>query len=246
MAEQASGRSTIIGALLISLGVIGGAFLVASALDRTTEQLEQVAEAFQERPANGARAAARPTPPARPRRPDPAQRYEVEVGEAPVRGEAEAAVTIVEWSDFQCPFCSRAGPTLAQIEQEYGDDVRIVFKHLPLSIHPQAEAAHAAAEAAHRQGRFWQMHDRIFANQRDLSPSTLERYAREIGLDMERYARDLESDAIRERIEADKAQARELGVTGTPAFFINGRFISGAQPFASFKRVIDDVLEEQA
>src|SRR6056297_2576918 len=109
VAEQASGRSTIIGALLISLGVIGGAFLVASALDRTTEQLEQVAEAFQERPANGARAAARPTPPARPRRPDPAQRYEVEVGEAPVRGEAEAVVTIVEWSDFQCPFCSRAG-----------------------------------------------------------------------------------------------------------------------------------------
>lgn len=244
MSGQSNGRSIILGALLISVGVVIGSVLLAGALDRTTQQLEVVAEAVRGQ-GDAQRAAARPTPPSRPKRPDPGTRYEVALGEAPVRGSADAAITIVEWSDFQCPFCSRAGPTLEQIQETYGDDVRIVFKHLPLSIHPQAPAAHAAAEAAHRQGRFWEMHDRIFENQRDLSPSTFERYAREIGLDMDRYASDVESDAVRRRIDTDMAQARELGVTGTPAFFINGRFISGAQPFVNFKRVIDDVLEEQ-
>ena len=122
--------------------------------------------------------------------------------------------------------------------------MRIVFKHFPLSMHAKAPAAHAAAEAAHRQGKFWEMHDKIFTNPRDLAPETLERYAVELGLDLERYERDLASGEVKKRIDDDMQQGKDLSVTGTPAFFINGRFLSGAQPFASFKRVIDSALEK--
>jgi protein-disulfide isomerase len=245
VAEVSKGRATIIAALLIGLGIVVAAFVVAGALDRTTEQLEFVAEALEDLPSAAAAAPGAAPRPNRPKRPDPTERYEVEIGEAPVMGSDDAKVTIVEWSDFQCPFCNRVGPTLAQIKKEYGDDVRIVFKHLPLSIHPQAPGAHAAAEAAHRQGKFWEMHDLIFASQRDLNPVTFERYASQLGLDMERFKRDVASSDVKKRIDEDMRQGSKLGVTGTPAFFINGRFISGAQPFANFKRVIDEMLEKQ-
>jgi len=122
--------------------------------------------------------------------------------------------------------------------------VRIVFKHMPLSFHKNAPAAHAAAEAAGMQGKFWEMHDEIFKNQRDLSPATFERYAGEIGLDVKQYKKDLDSKTLRDRIDGDLSQARQLGVTGTPAFFINGRFLSGAQPISSFKRLIDEALKK--
>jgi protein-disulfide isomerase len=112
-------------------------------------------------------------------------------------------------------------------------------------MHPHAAAAHAAAEAAHRQGQFWAMHDRIFANPRKLDAGTLAGYAREIGLDLDRFRRDSESEAVREKILSDAQEASELGVTGTPSFFVNGRFLSGAQPFASFKRLIDEELRKQ-
>jgi len=232
-----NGRSVIIAAVLVSLSVIGGSFFVADSLDRATAEIERATEALENLPlAGGDR-------PSRPPGPDPAREYRVEIGDAPVRGESGAKVTIVEWSDFQCPFCNRVEPTLQQLEREYGDSIRVVFKHLPLPIHPDAKAAHAAAEAAHRQGKFWAMHDRIFANQRDLRPETLEGYAKEIGLDLARYRKDVASNEVKQRIDADLAQAQKLGVTGTPSFFINGRNLSGAQPVESFKRMIDAALE---
>ena len=117
---------------------------------------------------------------------------------------------------------------------------------MPLSIHPQAGAAHAAAEAAHRQGKFWEMHDRIFENQRDLRIETLEGYAADIGLDMDQFQRDVGAKEVTRRIDEDLQQAGELGITGTPSFFINGKFLSGAQPFPNFKRVIDDALEKSS
>ncbi len=119
-----------------------------------------------------------------------------------------------------------------------------MFKHLPLSFHKDAPAAHAAAEAALMQGKFWEMHDTIFKNQRDLKPATFERYAKDLGLDVDQYKKDLESKALRDRIDGDLAQARQLGVSGTPAFFINGRYLSGAQPITSFKRLIDEALKK--
>jgi protein-disulfide isomerase len=135
-------------------------------------------------------------------------------------------------------------PTLKQVEEEYGDRVRIVFKHLPLSIHPKAPAAHAAAEAAHRQGKFWEMHDKIFANQREMSPEKYRVYAEELGLDLAQFDKDVADPALKKRIDSDTQQAAKLLVRGTPGFFINGRFLSGAQPFASFKRLIDEELDQ--
>jgi protein-disulfide isomerase len=173
---------------------------------------------------------------------DPNKRYSVETKGSPAIGPETAPVTIVEFSDFQCPFCGRVGPTLKKIKEEYGDQVRIVFKHQPLDFHAKAPAAHAAAEAAHRQGKFWEMHDKIFADQRGMSEAKYLEYAPEIGLNVDKFKKDLKASNTQLRIAADLAQASELGVTGTPAFFVNGRFLSGAQPFASFKRVIDEEL----
>ena len=246
MANSTNGRAIIIAAVLVSFSVIGGSFFVANSLDRTTHQIEIATAALEDLELAAPAAPAPSGRPSRPNRPDANREYDVEIGEAPVKGSDEAIVTIVEWSDFQCPFCNRVTPTLAQIEKEYGDKVRIAFKHMPLSIHPQAAQAHAASEAAHRQGKFWEMHDRIFANQRDLSEATLERYAREIGLDMEQFASDLEDASLKQRIESDIQQASKLGVTGTPSFFINGKYLSGAQPFANFKRIIDEAIEKSS
>jgi protein-disulfide isomerase len=242
MAENSSARPTLIAALLISFSIIGASFFVASSLDRATAQMEVATEMLENLPLAAAPGpAARPT---RPNRPDANREYKIALGDAPIRGGDDAVVTIVEWSDFQCPFCNRVSPTLAKIHEEYGDQVRVVFKHMPLSIHPQAAAAHEASEAAHRQGKFWEMHDRIFENQRDLSVATLEGYATSMGLDMDKFRSDMKADDVAKRIDADLKQASQLGVTGTPSFFINGKFLSGAQPFANFKRVIDDALEK--
>jgi protein-disulfide isomerase len=120
--------------------------------------------------------------------------------------------------------------------------VRIVFKHLPLPMHSNAPAAHAAAEAAHLQGKFWQMHDLIFSDQQGMSPDRYKDYARQLGLDMARFERDVASDEVKQRIAADSAEAARLGVSGTPAFYVNGRVVNGAQPFEVFKQLIDQEL----
>ena len=120
-----------------------------------------------------------------------------------------------------------------------------MWKHLPLRSHPKAPAAHAASEAAHRQGKFWEMHDAIFAktNWASATPETYVAYAEELGLDVERFKRDVASEEVTKRVSDDAAEAARLGVTGTPGFFINGRFLSGAQPFAAFKQMIDRELQ---
>jgi protein-disulfide isomerase len=116
---------------------------------------------------------------------------------------------------------------------------------MPLSMHSKAQAAHEAAEAANQQGKFWEMHDLIFENQREMSSENYMRYATELGLDVEKFKSDLASKTVKTRIQDDLKMAGSLGVTGTPSFFINGRFLSGAQPFASFKTVIDSELAKK-
>jgi protein-disulfide isomerase len=240
MAKDSMGSAVVIAAVMLGIAILGSSYFVSQALDRGTARLGQVLAALQLGTGNaGERAAAV--------RPDePPSRYQVAVGDAPTRGPADAPVTIVEWSDFQCPFCGRVRSTLAQVERTYGDRVRIAFKHMPLPMHSEAPAAHAAAEAAHRQGHFWDMHDRIFANQRELTPEKYAAYAAEIGLDVGRFERDTQSADVQQRIAADIEAAGSLGVSGTPAFFINGRFVSGAQPFESFKRIIDEELAKRS
>jgi protein-disulfide isomerase len=177
------------------------------------------------------------------RGPDPDRRYTVKTEGAPLRGATSGKVTIVEFSDFQCPFCSRVAPTLAQLLTEYPDQLRIAYKHLPLDFHTKSPAAHAAAEAAHRQGKFWEMHDRIFKNQTEMSEEKYAQYAAEIGLDVQQFNRDRASDDVKRRIEADKSEASALGISGTPAFLINGRYVSGAQPIGQFKTLIEEELK---
>ena len=117
-----------------------------------------------------------------------------------------------------------------------------MFKHQVLSSHARAPAAHAAAEAAHRQGKFWEMHDLIFENQREMSPEKYEEYAVEIGLDLEQYKRDVASDEVKARVAADTREASKVGNRGTPGFFINGRFLAGAKPYDAFKEIVDEEL----
>jgi protein-disulfide isomerase len=170
----------------------------------------------------------------------------VEVGKAPAKGPANAPVTIVAFSDFECPFCSRVLPALKQIEEQYKDKVRIAFKHQPLPFHANAKPAAAASMAAHEQGKFWEYHDKLFANQRALDRASLERYAEELKLDMGKFKAALDSGKYNELIEADSAEGMRVGANGTPTFFINGRTFVGAQPFEAFKRVIDEELQKAA
>jgi len=159
-----------------------------------------------------------------------------------VKGPESAKVTIIEFSDFQCPFCSRVLPTIKQIEDTYGDDVRLVFKHTPLPFHKDAPLASTAALAAGEQGKFWEYHDKLFANQKALDRSALESYANELQLDMTKFKAALDSDKFKDQIERDKAYAAKVGARGTPTFFVNGMLVRGAQPFPNFKSVIDSEL----
>jgi len=241
--------ATVLGALILGAALVLSFYQIAAPLESVGEQLAGIQTAMETIAENAPAAlAARPAAARAPRRkgPDPAKQYEVALAGAPVRGSEDAQVTIVEFSDFQCPYCGRVTPTLKKIQEEYGDKVRVAFKHLPLDFHQKAMPAHKAAVAAGQQGKFWEMHDKIFASQSDLSPATYEGYATELGLDIEQFKRDMASEASQKQIEADKQEAAKLGVTGTPSFFINGYFLSGAQPYESFKVIIDRQLAEEA
>jgi protein-disulfide isomerase len=230
--------STLLAALIVAGALVGSAFMISQSMTQMSGSLEEMKTALE-----SATSPREPEQQAAARRgPDPARRYTVKTDGSPARGPEDAKVTIVELSDFQCPFCSRVKPTLKQLLGDYPDDVQIVFKHLPLDFHTKAPAAHAASEAAHKQGKFWEMHDKIFSNQAEMAPEKYEQYAAEIGLDVERFKKDAASAEIKQRVDADKKEAASLGVTGTPSFFINGRYLSGAQPVDAFKRLIDEEL----
>jgi len=241
MQGNSSSGGLVAAALILGASILGGAYLLTMSVDRGSAQLASLNESLKTA-AKAPAAAARPSAPGRP---DPQKIYDIKVGDSPIRGSKDAKVTIVEWADFQCPFCVRVNPTLDKVAKEYGDKVRFSFKHLPLSMHAKARAAHEASEAAHRQGKFWEMHDLIFASPKDLSPATYLRYAGEMGLDIDQYKSDISSTSVRKVVDDDLAMARKLGVSGTPSFFINGRFLSGAQPYGSFARVIDEELAKK-
>jgi protein-disulfide isomerase len=186
-------------------------------------------------------AALAPAPSAAPAAPEGKQ--DVKVGDAPVKGPAGAKVTVVAFSDFQCPFCSRAVPVMKQIEDEYKGKVKIAFKQLPLPFHDKAHLAAEAALAANEQGKFWQMHDKLFANQQALDRPSLEKYAEELGLNMTKFKAALDSGKFKDKVDADAKEGAAVGATGTPTFFINGTKVVGAQPFEQFKTVIDTELK---
>lgn len=166
--------------------------------------------------------------------------------EIPTRGPAQAPVVIVVASEFQCPFCSRVAGTLAKLEQANPGKIRLAFLHYPLEFHPHAQPAAVAAQAAHRQGLFWAMHDALFARQRALGDGGIEQAAAEAGVDAVRMGRDLADPALQAHVAADMAAALALGVRGTPAAFVNGVTISGAQPLEKFQEVLDAALKDPA
>lgn len=162
----------------------------------------------------------------------------------PQKGPSDAAVTIIEYTDFQCPYCTRGARTLHEVKDKYGDKIRVVFKNLPLQMHPQARPAAKAALAAHRQGKFWEYHDLLFKNSRNLNEDNFVKMAQTLGLDMEKFNSDRNSKEIADQVQADMDQAKKLGLTGTPNFLVNGVKIKGAYPADHFSKVIDRLLKE--
>jgi protein-disulfide isomerase len=163
----------------------------------------------------------------------------------PVRGNAAAPVTIIEFSDFQCPFCARVNPTLDKVRQTYGDRVKIVFKDYPLANHPQAPKAAEAARCAGEQNKFWEMHDAMFANQRALEVPALKQTARTIGLNGAAFDSCLDSGKHEATVRAGTELGEKMGVNSTPSLYINGRPLIGAMPFENFKQVIDEELAKK-
>jgi protein-disulfide isomerase len=172
---------------------------------------------------------------------DPPRQAVAEAGR-PARGPAGAPIEMIEFSDFQCPYCLKANPTVTQVLNTYGDRIRFVYRNYPLPNHPYARPAAEAAQCANEQGKFWPYHDRLFANQQRLTVPDLKQHAAEVGLDTAKFNACLDSHKYASVVEKDIAIGNESGVDGTPAFFINGRMISGAQPFEAFKRIIDEEL----
>jgi protein-disulfide isomerase len=161
----------------------------------------------------------------------------------PSEGKADAPVTLVEYSDFQCPFCLRVMPTLKQIRAKYGDKVRVVWKDFPLTqIHPQAFVAAQAGNCAREQGKFWELHDKMFGNQSALQAEALKRYAAEAGIDSTKFNQCLDTSKYEARVQDAIRAGGRLGIQSTPTVYVNGRMINGAQPIEVFQAVIDEEL----
>jgi protein-disulfide isomerase len=173
-------------------------------------------------------------------------RYKVEVlTHDPIRGDQAAPITIVEFSDYQCPFCQRVNPTLDKVRETYGNKVRIVFKDFPLPNHPLAPKAAEAAHCAGEQGKYWELHDVMFGDQRKLDVPSIKASAAGLGLTAAQFDQCLDSGKYAAAVAEDMALGEKLGVNSTPTLYVNGRAVIGAQPFEQFKRAIDDELARQ-
>ncbi|MBU2638628.1 MAG: DsbA family protein [Nanoarchaeota archaeon] len=160
----------------------------------------------------------------------------------PSIGPADAEVTIIEYSDFECPFCQRAEETVKQVLKEYEGRVRLVYKNFPLSFHNNARPAAEAGECANEQGKFWELHEKMFENRLNLKKSDIKEYAEEIGLDMDRFNSCFDSGKYSDEVDQDIADGAMLSVSGVPAFFINGKPLIGAQPIEEFRKIIGKEL----
>ncbi|HET6337690.1 MAG TPA: thioredoxin domain-containing protein [Polyangiales bacterium] len=166
-------------------------------------------------------------------------KLEIPTTDAPSRGAPMAKVTIVEFSDFQCPHCGAAHPELVRVLKEFDGSVRLVYRYFPLSNHTRALPAAKAAEAARTQGKFWEMHDALFENQRALEDADLDKYAKQLGLDVSKFDSDMTSDAADKRVQSDRELGQKLGIEATPSFFVNGR------PFREGIRSLPAYLKEE-
>lgn len=177
---------------------------------------------------------------------DPDGVFPVPLGSSPQRGPDDAPVTIVTFGDFECPFCARGNRTIERLREHYGDKLRFVHKHSPLSFHSHAFIAARASLAAHAQGKFWAYHDALYRLEADFDEDDLVAIAKKIGLNMREFHKAMNSAELDERIEADQDLAMALGVTGTPAYFVNGRPIEGALPELQFRLLVEEELDRAA
>jgi protein-disulfide isomerase len=176
-------------------------------------------------------------------KPPPVFRTEISVAGEPFKGSEKAPVTIVKFEDYQCPFCKQVQPTFNELLSRYNGKVRLVHKDLPLeSLHSQARQAAEAARCAYEQGKFWEYHDKLYANSPKASADDLKSYAKGVGLNIDSFDRCLTSGKYKAVVQQDLNEGAQLGLTGTPTFFINGREISGNQPLEAFEAIIDEEL----
>lgn len=173
---------------------------------------------------------------------DPPRREVTLAEHDPVRGPESAPITIIEFSDYQCPYCGRVTPTLERLRAAYPDKIRIAFKDFPLPNHPQAPKASEAAHCASDQGKYWEMHDRLFENQRALEVPALKQHAVALGLDAAAFDECLDSGKHADVVDADLEEGRRMGIESTPTLFVNGRPVVGAQPYDYFVSVIEEEL----
>jgi len=172
-------------------------------------------------------------------------RVAVDAGGSATRGPADARVTLVEFADFQCPFCARLASSLKRLEQRYPGKVLLAFRHLPLANHRHAAKAAEAAECGREQGRFWEMHDRLFAAPTRLEPGQLKQQARALGLDAAAFDRCLDGGVMAARWREDKRVAEGFGLSATPMLFVNGRLVVGARPDDELFRIVDEELRSR-
>ena len=185
----------------------------------------------------------RPQAPSAPVQPSgPVQEFKITKNDN-VRGNFNAPITLVEYSDFECPYCGKIYPTFKQLLNDYPNQVRLVYKHFPLSFHPNAQKAAEAAECASEQGKFWEYHDKLFDKQANgFSVANFKQWADDLNLNTNKFNDCLDTGKYTSKVQADEADGQNRGVNGTPATFVNGQLISGAVPYESFKSVIDQLL----
>jgi protein-disulfide isomerase len=166
----------------------------------------------------------------------------IDVLAAPMKGNAAGRVTVVEFVDYECPHCKHAQSLMRQLVEEYPNDVKVYFKHFPLSAHTNARLAAESAVAAQKQGKFWQLSEKIWANSENLTPAVLEKSAKEVGLDLGRWRRDRDADEVKGRVEKDRAEGINLGINATPSIYINGRKYDDPLDIASLRDWVDEEL----
>jgi protein-disulfide isomerase len=174
-----------------------------------------------------------------------AQKHQIPVADAYVRGPKDAPVTIIEFSDFQCPYCAQAKTLVDQVLKAYPQNVNFVYKNFPLPMHPNADPAARAALAAGKQGKFWEMHDALFSHSGDLSSQTIHDLAEKLHLDRAKFDADMTSPAVKEQVDVDIRQGKVAGVRGTPSFFINGR-MAQTRSLEGFKVMIEEELKNKS
>ncbi len=239
------GRATVVAPLigLVALAGCGGNPADIEELKKGQKEILAKLEAL-DKTVQTVKAAA-PAAPGRPQI-DPTKVYNIPVDGSAMKGPKDAKVTIVKFSDYQCPFCAQSAPLVDQMLAAYPKDVNFVYKQFPLtSIHPQAMGASKAAVAAGKQGKFWEMHALIFENMRSLSPDKFKELAQKLNLDMAQFEKDMNSPEVAAQVDAEMKQARAADVTGTPTFFVNGKRLMNRSP-EGFKQMIDDALKAKS